>query len=753
MSTQKRKKTHKTTTHHDPAAAIEATRYEFPVPSRVAVIEALTAAGRPVSEQELLATLGVEDPRDVESFGKRLRAMERDGQIVRNRAEAIGLPSAMDMITGRVIGHPDGFGFLAPEAGGDDLFLPPGEMRKVLHGDRALARVTGVDRRGRKEGAIISVVERLHKTVVGRYQFERGSGLVWASDRRISQPILIPPGEDGGARNELIVVAEIVRPPTGRLPPSGRIVEVLGEHLAPGMEVEIAIRMHELPREFPDAVRDEIADLPNTVPAGATQGRLDLRGLPLVTIDGEDARDFDDAVYAERHGKDFRLIVAIADVSSYVTPGTALDREGLARGNSVYFPNFVIPMLPEVLSNGLCSLNPDVDRLCMVCDMQISAHGNVKSYQFHEAVMRSHARLTYTKAAAMLVERDAPLRREYAGIVEPLETIYALFKVLHGAREKRGAIDFDLPETKIIYNDERKIERIEPATRNDAHKLIEECMLVANVCAAEFLRDHKRPAPYRVHPGPSPEKLTALREMLFEMGLQLKGGEDPEAKHYAELLDAVSGKPQARLLHTSLLRSLGQAQYNTDNTGHFALAYPCYTHFTSPIRRYPDLMVHRAIKSVLKRRHDGGGVTQSAAEHCSMTERRADDATRDVIRWLKAEFMQDHIGAEFDGFVSGVTSFGIFVELADLLIDGLVHMSALGDDYYHFDPVHHRLTGERTRKTYRLGDPVRVRVMRVDLDEAKIDFELAEADGARRSGRSSSARRGGRKTRSKRRVG
>jgi ribonuclease R len=747
MSTQKRKKTHKTTTHHDPAAAIEATRYEFPVPSRVAVIEALNAAGRPVSEEELFATLGVEDPRDVESFGKRLRAMERDGQIVRNRYDAIGLPSAMDMIAGRVIGHPDGFGFLTPEAGGDDLFLPPGEMRKVLHGDRALARVTGVDRRGRKEGAIISVVERLHKTVVGRYQFERGSGLVWASDRRISQPIMIPPGEDGGARNELIVVAEIVRPPTGRLPPSGRIVEVLGEHLAPGMEVEIAIRMHELPREFPDAVRDEIADLPNTVPGAATQGRLDLRDLPLVTIDGEDARDFDDAVYAERHGKEFRLIVAIADVSSYVSPGTALDREALARGNSVYFPNYVIPMLPEVLSNGLCSLNPDVDRLCMACDMRIDARGTVKSYRFHEAVMRSHARLTYTKAAAMLVERNAPLRREYARIVEPLETVYALFKVLLAAREKRGAIDFDLPETKIVYNDERKIERIEPATRNDAHRLIEECMLVANVCAAEFLRDHKRPAPYRVHPGPSPEKLTALREMLFEMGLQLKGGEDPEAKHYAELLDAVAGKPQARLLHTSLLRSLGQAQYNTDNTGHFALAYPCYTHFTSPIRRYPDLMVHRAIKSVLKRHRDESAVTQAAAEHCSMTERRADDATRDVIRWLKAEFMQEHVGEEFDGFVSGVTSFGIFVELADLLIDGLVHMSALGDDYYHFDPVHHRLTGERTRQTYRLGDPVRVRVMRVDLDEAKIDFELAERGGKQQSRRGSARRRG------KRRVG
>ncbi len=736
MSTQKHTKhpeTAKKTAPGDPAAAIEATRYEHPVPSRVAVIEALKRAGHPVAEEQLLASLGVHDARDVEAFGKRLRAMERDAQIVRNRNDAIGLPAAMDMITGRVIGHPDGFGFLSPEAGGEDLFLPPGEMRKVLHGDRALARVTSVDRRGRKEGAIISVVERLHKNIVGRYQFDRGTGLVWPADRRISQPIMIPAGEEGGARNELIVVAEIVRPPTLRLPPSGRIVEVLGEHLAPGMEVEIAVRTHELPREFPDAVRDEIADLPNTVPASATQGRLDLRDLPLVTIDGEDARDFDDAVYAEQHGKEFRLLVAIADVSSYVTPGTALDREALLRGNSVYFPNFVIPMLPEVLSNGLCSLNPDVDRLCMACDMLIDARGNVKSFKFHEAVLRSHARLTYTKAAAMLEDRDAALRKQYANVTATLDTLYALFKVLHAAREKRGAIDFDLPETKIIYNAERKIERIEPATRNDAHKLIEECMLVANVCSAEFLRDHKRPAPYRVHPGPSPEKLAALREMLFEMGLQLKGGDAPEAKHYAELLNAVSGKPQARLLHTSLLRSLGQAQYNTDNTGHFALAYPCYTHFTSPIRRYPDLMVHRAIKSVLKRQREAGEVTQSAAEQCSMTERRADDATRDVIRWLKAEFMQDHVGDEFNGFVSGVTSFGVFVELADLLIDGLVHISSLGSDYFHFDPVHHRLTGERTHKTYRLGDPVRVRVMRVDLDEAKMDFELVESGGEQRT--------------------
>jgi ribonuclease R len=473
-------------------------------------------------------------------------------------------------------------------------------------------------------------------------------------------------------------------------------------------------------------VRDEVDGLAPQVPAQASEGRFDLREIPLVTIDGEDARDFDDAVFAEHDGRQWRLIVAIADVSYYVKPRTALDREAYQRGNSVYFPQHVIPMLPEVLSNGLCSINPKVDRLCMACEMQIDAHGNITRYRFLEAVMRSRARLTYTKVASMLVDKDAALRNEYADVVPHLEALFELYKILHTARMKRGAVDFELPETRIVFDEKRKIQQIVPLQRNDAHRLIEECMLAANVCAAEILKKHKVPAPYRIHEGPTTEKLGNLREFLTEIGLSLGGGDKPQAQHYSKLIKQVEKRPDSRLIQTVLLRSLSQALYSPDNIGHFALGYPNYTHFTSPIRRYPDLLVHRAIKSILAKRpaEITPELAKQQGEHCSLTERRADEATREVTRWLKAEFMMDKIGEEFDGFISGVTNFGIFVELVEVYVDGLVHITALGNDYYHFDAAHHRLMGERTHQIYRLGDKVRVRVMRVDLDETKIDFEL-----------------------------
>jgi len=463
------------------------------------------------------------------------------------------------------------------------------------------------------------------------------------------------------------------------------------------------------------------------VPEDAKQGRVDIRDLPLVTIDGEDARDFDDAVFCEPRGKDFRLLVAIADVAHYVRPGTELDREAYGRGNSVYFPNYVIPMLPEILSNGLCSLNPEVDRLCMVCDMHVNARGKILEYKFYNAVMRSHARLTYNTVAAMLVGKDAALRQRYAALVPHLEDLYTLYTILHGARAKRGAVDFDLPETRIIYNAQRKIERIEPVVRNDAHRLIEECMLAANVCAAEWLTQRKLTIPYRIHAGPTPEKLANLKDFLFEFGLKLGGGDDPQAADYAKLLASVAGRPDARLIQSVMLRSLSQAIYSPENIGHFALGYPSYAHFTSPIRRYPDLLVHRALKAGLTRTApETAESVQVQGEHLSMTERRADDATRDVTRRLKTEYMQDRIGQEFDGIISGVTNFGVFVELSDVYVDGLVHITALGNDYYHFDPAKHRLLGERTKTVYRLGDKLRIRVVRVDLDEAKLDFELAD---------------------------
>ena len=734
-------------TFHDPMAAREAAKYEFPVPSREAVTQLLTKRGEPLAFEALTEALAVREERELDAFARRLRAMERDGQLHRNRRGLYGLPQKMDMVRGRVVGHADGFGFLIPDEEGEDLFLPPNVMREVMHGDRVMARVTGVDQRGRREGAVVEVLERARTRLVGRFAVRQRVGFVAPEDKRITQDILIPAGEEGDAHEGQIVVAEITQPPTRRAGPVGRIVEVLGEHMAPGMEIEIAIRNYDIPSVWPEDVRREAETFAPTVPPEAAAGRLDLRALPLVTIDGEDARDFDDAVYCEHNGKGFRLIVAIADVAQYVRPGSALDREAMARGNSVYFPQQVIPMLPEELSNGLCSLNPQVDRLCMVCEMHISPQGKIRDYCFHEGIFRSQARLTYTKVAAMvapehpapatlahpcasLVKRDEALRREYASLVPHLENLHALYHVLHAERLERGAVDFDLPETRIVFDENRKIKEIVPVHRNDAHRLIEECMLAANVCAAEYLKKHKVPAPYRIHEGPTSEKLTVLREFLAEIGLSLSGADSPEARHYAKLIKAVEKRPDARLIHTVLLRSLSQAVYSPDNIGHFALGFPHYTHFTSPIRRYPDLAVHRAIKCLLRQQVCPMTEEQmkKIGDHCSMTERRADEATRDVTRWLKAEYMMEHIGGEFDGVISGVTNFGIFVELADIYIDGLVHVTALGNDYFQYEQGKHRLLGERTRKIFRLGDKVRVRVMRVNLDEARIDFELAQSE-------------------------
>jgi ribonuclease R len=713
----------------DPMAEREAAKYEHPVPSREAVLQLLAARGEPLSFDAIASALAVSAERDLEAFARRMRAMERDGQLLRNRRGLYGLVSRMDMVCGRVVGHPEGFGFLVPEEGGEDLFLSPREMRQLMHGDRAVARVSHVDARGRKEGTIVEVLERARKSVVGRLVHSDHMGFVVPDDKRLGQDVLIPRGDEGGAADGQIVVAEIVAPPTRRTGPVGRIIEVLGEHMAPGMEIEIAIRSHEIPHVWPDSVEREAARFAPEVPAEAAAGRVDLRDLPLATIDGEDARDFDDAVYCERQGKGFRLLVAIADVSHYVRPGSALDAEAANRGNSVYFPRNVIPMLPEALSNGLCSINPHVDRLCMVCEANIAPNGEIKSFKFLEGVMNSKARLTYTKVAAILVDRDAALRAEYAALIPHLEDLHDLYKVLHGARLKRGAVDFEIPETRIVFDEHRKIKKILPLERNDAHRLIEECMLAANVCAAEFLRKHKVPAPFRIHEGPTPDKLADLREFLFEFGLSLGGGDSPKAQHYAKLLDAVQGRLDSRLIQTVLLRSLSQAIYSPDNIGHFALGYAHYTHFTSPIRRYPDLIVHREIRKILQQERTGLSFEEAKriGDRCSMTERRADEATREVIRWLKAEYMQDRVGEEFDGFVSGVTSFGIFVELTEIFVDGLVHITALGNDYFHFDAARHQLLGERTRVSFRLGDRQRVRVVRVDLDEAKIDFELAAA--------------------------
>ena len=716
----------------DPFLEREREQYEQPLPSREFILQILTEHGAPMADEELLQLLHIaKDEEDL--FSRRLRAMERDGQIMRNRKRDICVVDKLDLVKGKVQGHPDGFGFLIPENGSQDMFLSEKEMHQVLHGDVVMVRQSGVDRRGRPEAKIVEVLERVNNRVVGRLFEEHGIQFVVAENRRITQDILVAAGESGGAKAGQVVMLEIMQHPDKHAQPIGRIVEVLGNYADPGMEIEIALRKHDLPYEFPKDVEKQAKAISPVVATADWAGREDIRGLPLVTIDGETARDFDDAVYCEPEKGGYRLVVAIADVSHYVQTGDALDREAILRGNSVYFPRRVIPMLPEELSNGLCSLNPHVDRLCMVCDMHISNSGEIEKYRFYPSVMHSQARLTYTQVAAMLAEPDGELSKANKTIVPHLEHLYELFQKLLQARAKRGAIDFETVETQMMFTEQGKIERIVPVVRNDAHKLIEECMLAANVCAAGYLQENHHTVLYRIHQGPTPEKLEALREFMKEFGLQLTGEDDPQAADYSKLLKRIKGRLDAGLLQMVMLRSLRQAKYEPENIGHFGLGYDAYTHFTSPIRRYPDLLVHRAINAVLQgKKYTPAQKWSELGAHCSMTERRADDATRDVEAWLKCFYMRDHLGSVFTGTVSSVTSFGMFVSLDDLYVEGLVHISELGKDYFQFDAAKHQLLGERTGQRYRLGDRVQVRVVKVDMESTKVDFvlnELIDASG------------------------
>ena len=658
MSTRKLSKIRKS----DPFFERESKTYDYPLPSREYILQILGEEGKPVSFERLCDLLDVRED-EFEMFQRRLGAMEREAQLMRNRKGAYMMPERASLIAGRIEGHADGYGFLVPDDGGGDLFLETKQMSKVLHGDRALARVVGLDRKGRREGAIVEVLERANSMVVGRVMIEYGVTFVVPENRRINQDILVPPEPGAAYQPGQVVMVEIIEQPSKHSQPIGRIKEILGNYADPGMEIEIALRKHELPFEFSAKTLEETKGLPDKVKKSEWAGRIDLRDLPLVTIDGETAKDFDDAVFAEKKGRGWRLIVAIADVSHYVRPGMMLDRDALDRGNSVYFPRRVIPMLPEKLSNGLCSLNPDVERLAMVCDMDINISGEIKAYKFYPAVFRSRARLTYTQVWNWLsgaVEPETEVHRE----LQPhLQSLYALYQKLAKARTQRGAIDFETVETIMLFNDQGKIDNIVPVVRNEAHRLIEECMLAANVCASAFLEKNRQPCLYRVHEGPTPEKLEGLRNFLKEFGLGLGGGDDPTAKDYAALLESIKPRPDAQLLQTVMLRSLRQAQYSPDNVGHFGLAYEHYTHFTSPIRRYPDLLVHRAIKAVLEGQLYAPGQWDEIGMHCSMTERRADEATRDVNNWLKCYYMRDRIGEEFDGTIAAVVPFGVFVAL------------------------------------------------------------------------------------------
>jgi ribonuclease R len=724
----------------DPYAQREAEKYENPIPSRELILQFIEHGGKPLCREEIAAAFSLESEDQSEALRRRLRAMERDGQLLFNRGKKYCLVNNEDLIAGRIIGHADGFGFIKPDDGSDDLFLSPREMNPLLHNDRALVRVAGVDKKGRREGAVVEILQRNTHQVVGRLYKEDGFTYVVPENKNIAQTILLQKGGVGKAKQGQIVVAEIVEQPTKLRQPIGRIIEVMGEHMAPGMEIEMAIRSHELPNLWPEELLEEIKPLKKEVPESAKQDRVDLRKTPLVTIDGEDARDFDDAVYCQKTPKGWKLLVAIADVSHYVQINSELDKEAQKRSTSVYFPERVIPMLPEILSNGLCSLNPQVDRLCMVCELLINGEGQVTRSRFFDAVMSSHARLTYTEVAKMLVDGHAglpgageakALTKKYKDLMPHLQELYALYKVMRVSREQRGAMDFDTQETRIVFGAERKIEKIVPVVRNDAHKLIEEFMITANMAAARFLNNKKMPKLLRIHDGPSVDKLLNLKTFLGELGLSLGGGAKPTPLDYMNLIESIKDRPDAHLIQTVLLRSMSQAVYSPELKGHFGLALDAYAHFTSPIRRYPDLLVHRAIRHCLQGKPVESffyGVPDMVVlgERCSANERRADEATRDVVSWLKCEYMMDKVGEEFPGIISAVTSFGFFVELADIYVEGLVHISNLAQDYFHFDATSHQLRGERTGINYRLGDSVKVRVARVDLDEKKIDFELAQ---------------------------
>ena len=727
--TSKSKKDVAFSTKKDPYIQREAEKYEQPIASREHILQLLEHSGLPLRRAEIAEAFSITEEDQLEALRRRLRAMERDGQLLFNRSQQYCVVNNKDLIVGRVLGHSDGFGFLKPDDGSDDLFLSPREMNPLLHNDRAMVRIVGIDRKGRREGAVVEILERNTHQIVGRLYKEDGFIYVVPEQKNIAQTVLIHQDGVGKAKQGQIVVAEIVEQPTKQRQPIGRIIEVLGDHLAPGMEIEMAIRSHELPHVWPDELLEEIKPLTAEVPESAKVDRTDLRKTPLVTIDGEDARDFDDAVFCQKTPKGWKLLVAIADVSHYVKINTALDKEAQKRSTSVYFPEQVIPMLPEILSNGLCSLNPDVDRLCMVCELFIDQEGKVTKSRFFEAVMRSHARLTYTEVAKILVDGDKELGEKYKALLPHLKQLYDLYKVMRVSREQRGAMDFDTQETRIIFGANRKIEKIVPTIRNDAHKLIEEFMITGNMAAAKFLNGKKMPKLLRVHDGPSVDKLMSLKTFLGELGLSLSGGDKPTPLDYMTLIESVKHRADCHLIQTVLLRSMSQAVYSPELKGHFGLALDAYAHFTSPIRRYPDLLVHRAIRHCLQGNKPetffyGFPDMITLGESCSANERRADDATRDVVSWLKCEYMMDKIGDTFPGIISAVTSFGFFVELAEIYVEGLVHISNLGQDYYHFDPTSHQLKGERTGSKFRIGDNVMVKVARVSLDEKKIDFDL-----------------------------
>ncbi|MCH7536635.1 MAG: ribonuclease R [Proteobacteria bacterium] len=705
--------------------------YKHPIPSQNDLIDFLTNIGKPLKVEPIIKAFSLKGQRMRALLVDRLQSMVRAGQILENRRGEFCLTAKLDLVTGKVTGHRDGFGFVIRDDGDpDDIYLSARQMRSLFDGDRVAVRIKGLDRRGRAEGELVDILERNTREVAGQFIRERGIGIVIPDNAKLSHRILIPKGEAANAKHGEMVVAEILDYPSHVEQATGRITTVIGSPNDKGIATDIAIHAHAIPFKWPGAVTIEVEDFGEKVPSNAAKGRTDLRGIDLVTIDGADARDFDDAVFCEKSNDGWRLLVAIADVANYVQVGSALDKEAIVRGTSVYFPDRVVPMLPEVLSNGLCSLKPKVDRLCLVCEMHVSRTGNVSRATFYEGIMRSKARLTYSQVSDFLTgkSRSAVPKAQQNSVRE----LHALYQAFAKARGRRGALEIDLPQTKFKLNKDGEIDRIEVVPRNDAHRLIEECMIAANVEAAKFLKKQRIPGLYRVHPRPDPDRFNDLRLYLISLGLKVPHPDHVEPRHFTKLIEQVKGRPDRAAITMAMLRSLTHAEYSPTNVGHFGLALESYAHFTSPIRRYPDLLVHRAIRHIVRGGKPGKYVygpkeMERLGAMSSAHEKRAEDATRDVEAWLKCQYMQGHLGDEFDGVVTGVTNFGVFVQITALMIDGLVHVTSLANDYYKYDAGSQRLTGERSGHSYGLGQQMRVRVQRVDMETRKIDFRPVES--------------------------
>ena len=713
-------------------------KYKHPIPKRGEILDFLRDAGQPLQPETLLDGFGLTGKRMRTRLMAQLQKMVKAGQIIENRRGEFLLLEKLALITGTVTGHPDGYGFLARDDGGEDMYLSAREMRSLFHGDRIAVRSIGFDYRGREEAKVVEVLERGTREVVGEFIRERGVGVVIPDNPRLAHRILIARGEAGAAKHGQIVVAQILDYPTYLEQATGKIVRVVGEPDQKGIATDIAIHAHGIPTDWPKAVREQAKTLGTEVPESAKKGRIDLRDINLVTIDGADARDFDDAVYCEPAGNGYKLLVAIADVSNYVEKGTPLDKQAIRRGTSVYFPDRVVPMLPEALSNGLCSLKPKVDRLCMVCEMQVSAAGKVTRSRFYAAVMRSSARLTYGQVNEFLSGRsEKPIPKALRNDIRRLHDVYKLFA---RNRYRRGALELDIPQTRITVNKEGAVTGISAMPRNDAHRLIEECMIAANVQAAKFLRKHRVAGLYRVHARPDPDKFDELRQYLLGLGLKVPHPDHVQPGQLNKLIEQVRDRPDSVAISMALLRAMTHAEYTPKNIGHFGLALEAYAHFTSPIRRYPDLLVHRAIRHILNGGKAGNyaydrGAMEQLGAISSEHERRAEDATREVETWLKCQYMEDKLGQQYDGVVTSVTNFGLFVQIPELQIDGLVHVTSLQNDYYRFDAGSQSLIGDRSGTKYTLGDQLAVVVSRVDLETKRIDFQLAtKARGRKRRG-------------------